>query len=265
MSYDAAEGARWHELVGALCGSAPDWPAGLARACPEGGPDGIRLVRSVAGRLAWLAYLDHAPVPRPAKASDWAGRVSAWCFGERLRYSTAFSHLSGQSETWANRFPDDSLLTALVGMAGCGLGREWGHDLVRRALAGADADDRVSFVCLHALWLALRRDESVASWLLGLSDDMLAKGVDSDVLHYRRARAYRVLGQVEDAFTEVSTAMAMLDAGVDALPVSRDFLGEWGQILAGMAPGDRSAALDRRVRATPARPRRSVWSRARPA
>ncbi|MGH9068949.1 MAG: hypothetical protein ACRD0J_15870 [Acidimicrobiales bacterium] len=251
MQANHVESPRWQELVSSLWSRANeggDWPSGLARACPEGGPDGIRLVRSVAGRLAWLATLGGAPVPRPAKGSGWDGRVSAWCFGERMRYEFAFSEIAKQQDSWTKRFPHDSLLAALIAFSGCGNGQEWGPVMVRQALAGTDADDRVRFVCLHAIWFALAGDPSMAPWLIELSEDMLARGEESDVLHYRRARALRVLGRSDEALEEVDEALSMLEPNHEAAKVARDFAGERGQVMADMPAEARVASLYRRLK-----------------
>ena len=63
-----------------------------------------------------------------------------------------------------------------------------------------------------AIWFADHVDEQ-PQVLLDLSNDMMARGEDNDVVHYRRASALRKLGRYEEALTEIDRAIELLGVG----------------------------------------------------
>lgn len=180
-------------------------------------------IRKSATDLAWLArtngqrYLDDDDRARVLAATNT--RVARLCLayihGQRLRFDFKFAQLHRQCVDWLTEFDDDALIMSFAAFAALGSRASNGLDLFRRAVDAPDADDKSNQVCLTGIWLADHLSEQ-AQVMLRLSDEMMAHGQEGAILYYRRASAFRKLGQFDDALYEIDRAMDALEAG-DAL------------------------------------------------
>jgi hypothetical protein len=84
--------------------------------------------------------------------------------------------------------------------------------MFRRAVDAPDADDKSNQVCLTAIWFADHLPEQ-PTIMLRLSEEMMARGQENEVVYYRRATAYRKLGQFDDALYEIDRAIEGLGVG----------------------------------------------------
>jgi tetratricopeptide (TPR) repeat protein len=176
-------------------------------------------IRFAATTLAWLARTAgqrYPAAPEWDKARGNAGSrtdrlVLAYVHGQRLRFDFKFGQLAEQSRKWLAEFGDDALILALAAFAAIGSRASNGLDLFQRAVDSPNADDKSRQACLGAMEFGDHIDDQ-GEILLGLSNDMMARGEDNENVRYRRATALRKLGRYEDALAEIDHALDIFDA-----------------------------------------------------
>ncbi|MEU8122194.1 hypothetical protein AB0C21_26105 [Spirillospora sp. NPDC049024] len=177
-------------------------------------------LRRAATDLAWLArkngqgYLDEADRTRVLGTSNT--RTARLCLvyidGQRLRFDFKFAQLHRRCVDWLTEFDDDALVRSLAAFAALGSRSSNGLNMFRRAVDAPDADDKSNHVCLTAIGFADHLPEQ-AQMLLRLSDEMMARGQENEIIYYRRAMAYRKLGQFDDGLYEIDRAIDALGPG----------------------------------------------------
>ncbi|WP_089311257.1 hypothetical protein [Actinomadura mexicana] len=112
-------------------------------------------------------------------------------------------------------FEDDALVLSFAAFAALGARTSNGLSMFRRAVDAPDADDKSNQVLLTGINFADHLPEQ-PQLMLGLSDEMMARGQENEIVYYRRATAYRKLGRFEDGLYEIDRAIDALGPG-DAL------------------------------------------------
>ena len=177
-------------------------------------------IRRTTADLAWMARLAEQPYPGDAEriaarglhGSRMKRLVLAYVNGYRLRFDYRFAQLQRHTNEWLAEFSDDALVLAFAAFAALGTRAPHGIDLFHRAVKAPDSDNKSRHTCLMAIWFADHVEEQ-PQILLELSSNMIARGEDNDVVHYRRAAALRKLGRYDEALTEVDRAIDLLGAG----------------------------------------------------
>lgn len=177
-------------------------------------------IRRAATDLAWLArkngqgYLDETDRARVLTASNT--RTARLCLvyihGQRLRFDFKFAQLHRQCVDWLTEFDDDALVRSFAAFAALGARSSNALNMFRRAVDAPDADDKSNQVCLTGIGFADHLPEQ-PQMMLRLSDEMMARGQENEVVYYRRATAFRKLGQFDDALYEVDRAIDGLNPG----------------------------------------------------
>ena len=177
-------------------------------------------IRRAATDLAWMARTSAQPY---LNDDDWARvqqvsntRTARLCLayidGQRLRFDYRFELLHRRCLDWLTEFEDDALIRSLAAFAALGTRSSNGLNMFRRAVDAPDADDKSNQVCLTAIWFADHLPEQ-PTIMLRLSEEMMARGQENEVVYYRRATAYRKLGQFDDALYEIDRAIEGLGVG----------------------------------------------------
>lgn len=195
-----------------------DWIAELAVSAEQYGLS-LPEVRKAATDLAWLARLTEQRCPgdlewgpaRGVAGSRMKRLVFAYVHGQRLRLDYRFRELQTRCNGWLAEF-HDALVLSLAAFAGLGCRASNGLDLFDRAVQAPDADSKSRQVCLTAIWFADHLEEQPAT-LLRLSDDMMARGKVNENVHYRRAAAFRRLGEYDQALAEIDLAIDLFGVG----------------------------------------------------
>ena len=177
-------------------------------------------IRRTTADLAWMARLAEQAYPGDAEriaarglhGSRMKRLVLAYVHGYRLRFDYRFIQLQSHANEWLTEFSDDALVVAFAAFAALGSRAPHGINLFHRAVKAPDADNKSRHTCLMAIWFADHVDEQ-PQILLELSNDMIARGEDNNVVHYRRAAALRKLGRYDEALTEIDRAIDLLGAG----------------------------------------------------
>jgi hypothetical protein len=177
-------------------------------------------IRRVATDLAWMArtsaqpYLTEDDWERVQRRSNT--RTTRLCLayidGQRLRFDYRFEVLHRRSRDWLTEFEDDALIRSLAAFAALGTRSSNGLNMFQRAVDAPDADDKSNQVCLLAIWFADHLPEQ-PQIMLRLSDEMMARGQENEVVYYRRATAYRKLGRFDEALYEIDRAIEGLGVG----------------------------------------------------
>lgn len=177
-------------------------------------------IRRAATDLAWMArmnaqpYVDDEDRARVQRASN--SRTARLCLayidGQRLRFDYRFEALHRRCLDWLTEFEDDALIRSLAAFAALGMRSSNGLNMFRRAVDAPDADDKSNHVCLTAIWFADHLPEQ-PQVMLRLSDEMMARGQENEVVYYRRATSYRKLGQFDEALYEIDRAIDGLGVG----------------------------------------------------
>lgn len=177
-------------------------------------------IRRTATDLAWLARMAKQRYPDETEwtaARDLSGSrtrrlVLAYVHGQRFRFDYRFAQLQSHCNDWLAEFADDALILSLAAFAALGSRAPHGMDLFRRAVKAPGGDNKSRHACLMAIWFADHVDEQ-PQILLELSNDMIARGEDNEVVHYRRACALRNLGRYDEALIEIDRAIDLLGVG----------------------------------------------------
>jgi len=173
-------------------------------------------VHNCANRFAWSTRGSTADLGRTLDAVTDSDRFRLYVLAERLRFTSKFDDLLLLLR--ASDLAEDPVLLALLGLGQVATGDllnglpnlETAIGYAKKIRSGLERS--VQDICMHAIWLADAADnqaELLLEWSLVVPDN------PSSIVPFRRAKAYRILGQYDRALEEIQRAFDRLTGNTE--------------------------------------------------
>jgi hypothetical protein len=184
-------------------------------------------LRSIATHVTWIARRLGQPVPTGGefcKDVGTGGLLHLYSCGQRLRFDFNFAGLAtflGQHED--SPHTADALVQSFSAFAKLGAREPDAVAQLHHVLELSDVDTRARHVCLAGIWSAYTLPEQ-GTLLLDLANVMIQAGEADGTVYFRRAAAYRIIGEFSTALDDIDHAMSMLPPGNN--DIHQDYLRE---------------------------------------
>ena len=170
---------------------------------------------------------------------DDANRYRIYYLGANLRYDFRLATMAKATTEWLRRSRlnhehdgDDALLLALHAFAILEREPDEGLAFIESAMTSLNASVSSRNTCLHALWLVKSIPNQGDLMLDIVREKKRAGDVLGAVEHFWIAKAHRLRGDFQAAFTSIDTAFDKLTPNVDFLSIHQDFVRERENISA---------------------------------